>query len=366
LSSHQSKHILISPLDWGLGHTARCAPLIRYIRSLGHKVTIAGNAWQRSFIEETFGAIDFIHLDGYDIVYSASNKILQAGLISQLPKVLNTINYEHKWLLQVAGELQPDGIISDNRYGLYHPTIPSVIITHQLRVQSGVGDLADSGIQKQHYKFLNRFQETWVADTGGTPNLAGKLSHPANLPRTAKYIGLLSRFAELPLSPSNTKNDELLILLSGPEPQRSILSGILWKHSVVYPGHVTFVEGNEAAAPPASVPPNISYYKRLTESALGPLLINAGMVICRSGYSTIMDLVALQKKAILIPTPGQTEQEYLGKHLHNSGVFYCTRQDRFDLNASMKAAALFPFAVPALQHSFNDHKSVINDWLLTL
>ena len=134
MATQQPKHILIAPLDWGLGHTTRCIPLIRHIQQLGHVPVVAGNQAQRTFIEETFGNIENIHLEGYNISYSGWNRFSQAGLLSQLPRIQKTITAEHKWLQQLSHEIKIDGIISDNRYGLFHDTIPSVIITHQLNV----------------------------------------------------------------------------------------------------------------------------------------------------------------------------------------------------------------------------------------
>jgi len=369
LLTNKPKHILIAPLDWGLGHTTRCVPLISYIQSLGHNVTVAGNASQRAYIEETFGLIDFIHLEGYNIRYSEWNKWAQTGLLSQSPAIKRTINSEHKWLQKLSAERKIDGIISDNRYGLFHPDIPSVILTHQLQVQTGLGPVANLAVQKIHYHLLNRFNATWVVDVPGTPNLGGNLSHSSAQPRHTKYIGLLSRFAnieEVPLPENEGEECPLVILLSGPEPQRSILSRVLWQQSLGYEGKMIFIEGSELATPPDNIPPPITYYKRLTHQQLAPILQKAGMAICRSGYSTLMDLVALGKKAILIPTPGQTEQLYLGRHLHKQDIFYSTSQQGFNLASALNEANQFPYNPLKLQPAYNLHKDVLDKWLAAL
>ena len=308
------KHILIAPLDWGLGHTTRCVPLIRFLLRQGHIPLFAGNETQRRFIENSMGTIDFIHLEGYNIKYSRWNKYAQIGLLSQLPDILGTIKKEQKWLQQLTSARKIDGIISDNRYGLFHSSVPSVILTHQLQVKSGTGATADGFVRKLHYKFMNRFKAVWVVDTPESPGLAGTLSHPDRLPEHASYIGLLSQFENTP-SIAGADKAKLLILLSGPEPQRSMLSAILWRQVQDFDGHVVFVEGTENAPVPARIPENVEWHKRLAGKALEHLLQSAGMVVCRSGYSTIMDLTALQKQAVLIPTPGQTEQEYLAERM---------------------------------------------------
>lgn len=364
MATNAQKHILIAPLDWGLGHTTRVMPLISHIQSLGHIPVVAGNVAQRSFIKETFGKIDNIHLDGYDITYSKWNKWAQAGILAQLPHIQRAITNEHNWLKQITQEKKIDGIISDNRYGLFHPHIPSVILTHQLKVQSGFGNFTDRAIQKIHYKYLNRFGATWVVDAQNSCGLAGRLSHTKTLPHHTSYIGLLSRFS--PVANATSGNGPLLVLLSGPEPQRSALSRILWQQVQSHNGEVIFVEGTKQAQPPAGIPAHIVWHQQLHGSAAEQAIRKAGMIVCRSGYSTLMDLAALQKKAILIPTPGQTEQEYLGQSLHKQGIFYSTQQKGFDLNAAITAAQQFPFHSLALQQHFNDYERVVKDWFCSL
>ena len=364
MTTHKPKNILIAPLDWGLGHTTRCVPLIGYLNSLGHRVFVAGNEWQKSFMRATFGHIDVIDLEGYNITYSKWNRWGQIGVLSQLPGLYKTISAEHEWLRHIARDMQLHGIISDNRYGLFHHDIPSVIMTHQLRIQTGMGNMADHVVQRIHYKYLDRFDTTWIADAPTYPGLGGQLSHTTVLPKQSKYIGLLSQFEGI--EAANDTDGSLLILLSGPEPQRSNLSRILWQQALRYEGKVTFIEGSDRVTLPDHIPPHITYYKWLSNEKLAPILHEAGIVICRSGYSTLMDLVALCKKAIVIPTPGQTEQEYLGKHLHEQGVFYTARQKGFDLSKALKEAGQFPYHSLSLQRAYSDYKQVIDDWLKTL
>ena len=361
MSITNARRILIAPLDWGLGHTARCVPIIQYILQKGHIPIVAGNTGQCSFIEKSFKGIDFIHLDGYEVSYAKGGLLSQARIFSQLPRIQQVIKQEHLWLLEKAKALELDGIISDNRYGLYHKEMPSVIITHQPAIKTGLGQLPDKAVRKIHYRYLERFQETWIVDMPGDNNLSGALSHPHALPQHAKYIGLLSRFQDD--AKSNPTNGSLVILLSGPEPQRTLLSAILWRQAMSHPGKVIFIEGNEDIATPPFIPSHITYHKRLAHSILEPILANADIVICRSGYSTIMDLTALGKKAILIPTPGQTEQEYLGQLLYSKKIFYCAPQKRFDLEKAIQVCEDFPFNKFTAENAFSAFHNVLNSWL---
>ncbi len=353
--------ILVAPLDWGLGHTTRCVPVIQHLQSLGHTAVFAGNDWQRQYIVKTFPGIETIHLEGYNVEYSKKGGGFMAKLFAQLPGLLKTIRYEHQWVQQQAELLQINGIISDNRYGLYHPTIPSVIMTHQVLAQSGMGPFADNLLKRIHYKQLERFKDCWVVDVPGTPNLAGKLAHPDVMPANAQYIGLLSQ-----VEPMSVSEQHLLILFSGPEPQRTLLADMLWQQVQQYKGKVVFVEGSDKVTDKGTIPAHITYHKRITKEVLQPLIAAANMVVCRSGYSTLMDLVVLNKKAILVPTPGQTEQEFLGRHLHKEGVFYHAPQKGLDLLTALKGAETFPFHKLPLANAQYQYKVVLENWLQKL
>ncbi len=362
----QPKKILITPLDWGAGHTTRCIPLAAHLLQTGHKPIVAGNEAQMAIIDQYFnGCIDTIYIAGYNVTYSGVNKVAQAGLLLQTPRLLKTIGQENIRLKEIVKDLKPDGIISDNRYGMYHAHVPSVIMTHQLRIQSGLGNTVDNVLQRMHYKYLNRFSATWVVDTETSPGLAGTLSHPATMPDRYKYIGLLSRFAGA-VNAAPKENGPILMLISGPEPQRTEFSRMLWQQALKHNGEVIFAEGREAVTAPADVPAHITYHKRIDGPALADAIKSASMVVCRSGYSTLMDLRAINKPAIVIPTPGQTEQQYLGRMLHDSGVFYSTTQKGFDLQRTLKETAVFPFYKTNRAEAFSAFRTVVDNWVNSL
>jgi UDP-N-acetylglucosamine transferase subunit ALG13 len=367
LPTPQPKNILLAPLDWGLGHTTRCMPILSYLLELGHNPIFAGNDDQASIIKSTFGKkIKTVKLDGYNVRYSPVNRFFQAGLMGQAPGLIKKIKQEHSWLADNAGPLGVDGIISDNRYGLYHPSVPSVILTHQLQIRTGLGRVADNLVQQLHYKYLNKFGATWVVDSAVSPGLGGTLSHSVRMPADYQYLGHLSRFGDEKCSSSRSADAATLILLSGPEPQRSILSDLLWHQAKNINGNFIFSEGSSSAQQRNDIPGHITYYQRLEWAQLGAVLNDAGLVISRSGYSTIMDLVALQKKAVLIPTPGQTEQLYLAKMLHAQGRFFSASQQGFNLEKAMIAAKSLANMPETKPDSFGLFRAVMDKWLSTL
>jgi hypothetical protein len=331
-------------------------------------VFFAGNDWQIAIIKQVWGnKITTLPLSGYNITYSRLNHVLQIGLLSQLPRLLQVIKAEQHWLLHTVRTHSIQGIISDNRYGLHHSSVPTVIITHQLRILTGAGAMADAAVQQMHYRYLQRFGEVWIPDTEQQPSLAGVLSHPDTLPHKSRYIGWLSRFEGVAATQTDNSDKHLLILLSGPEPLRTETSKRLWQQALGYKGgRVVFADGSDAANAPASVPPHITYHRRLNDQELIAAVGNAHTVVCRSGYSTIMDLVAMGARAILLPTPAQTEQQYLGKYLHKQKLFYTIPEKDFEINDALEKYRNFTFSAMPSVAGFNMHQQAINNWLATL
>ncbi len=321
--SDSRPRVLVAPLDWGLGHAARCIPIIHTI-SPHAEVFLAGEGAVVRILQEAFPQLPVLALPGYRVGYSRTKKNFTLKLLIQLPKIAGAIRKENKWLGEMVEQYHFDVVISDNRFGLYHPATTCIYISHQLQIQTGFPFL-DHLVQKWHYSYINRFWECWVPDNAGKENLAGNLSHPAVMPRCpVHYIGLLSR---LKLTIATAQYDYIL-LVSGPEPQRSLFEAILLKlfNNSAYsfllvrglPGHSTL--------PPTS--DNGTAVNHLPAPELAQAIQQSNMVIARSGYSTMMDLVTLKKKALLVPTPGQTEQEYLASYAKTKNYFcYLAQQD---------------------------------------
>lgn len=359
--------ILLAPLDWGLGHVTRCVPIMQHIHFLGHQVVFAGNTLQQNYIKSVFKEVECINLEGYDVEYTRSKIGLIPKIIAQIPRFRKCIKREHQWLQGIIKNHKIDAVISDNRYGLYTNQIPCVLMTHQLQIRSGLSVHLDKILLKLHYRFIEKFDSCWIVDVAEDNGLSGTLAHPSLLPTIkTEYIGLLSQCSGAN-APKETEGKEIvLILLSGVEPQRSILSSILWKKAIKSDQHIIYVEGSEAAIKPAIIPEHISYHKRLSEKELVTAIDAAAYVICRSGYSTLMDLLAMGKKAILIPTPGQTEQEYLGTLMHQKKIFMMAKQHKFDIQTSLLNASLFAYRNIAYGNAFERHKETIENWIQKL
>jgi uncharacterized protein (TIGR00661 family) len=356
--------ILVAPLDWGLGHVTRCVPVIKQIIKLGHQVVFAGNTNQQKYIRQNFPQLEMLDLEGYNVQYAKTKTGLLPKIIAQIPRLKRCIKKEHLWLQNVIKSHHIDAVISDNRYGLYSSHVPCILMTHQLQIRSGLSSYFDKVLLKIHYRFIEKFSRCWVVDVPEDEGLSGVLAHPAVFPKIeTEYIGLLSQCAGL--TEKKKKDDDfiVLVLLSGAEPQRTILSEMLWKKAIKSDKHFIYVEGSDTAIQPPVIPDHISYHKRLSEKELVIAIGAASIVICRSGYSSLMDLLAMGKKAILIPTPGQTEQEYLAKLMHEKKIFMAARQQKFDIQTSILNATLFPYRTIQYGDAFELHKAVLEKWL---
>ncbi len=341
LPTEKKLRILIAPLDWGLGHATRCIPVIKYLLSQGHEVTAAGENPAAGILKAAFPEIAVLTLEGYRISYSKKRSGFMLRIVSQIPKILRAIRRERRWLRALLRSEHFDLIISDNRYGFYSEEVHSVILTHQLQVITGMGKTADVILRKLHYRLLGRFAACWVVDNPGSENLGGILSHPGAVPLNARYIGWLSQFTARTTAAEETPG-QILVLISGPEPTRSLLeSEILKQASVLTQYHFMVAAGAPAGAVPAGLPSHVVYHPYLGASALQEAIARSELVICRSGYSTLMDLAVLRKRALLVPTPGQTEQEYLGKRLQRGGTCLSVRQERLRLERDIPAALKF-------------------------
>ena len=334
------RKVLIAPLDWGLGHATRCIPLIHELLHAGFKVIIAADGRSRVLLENEFPLATFLNLKGYNIQYSKTGVGLFFRLIGQISKIISIIRYEHNWLNKIIDDHGIDLVISDNRYGLHSQRIPCVFITHQLRIQSPIfGNV----LQRLNYHYINQFTECWIPDYEELPGLGGNLSHPQKMPSVpTRYIGPLSRFAF-----ERGVEKHVLILLSGPEPQRSLLEKKILAQIKNCSEPVVLVRGLPGSAETLSTPSNVKVFNHLPALALQELIKEASFVVARSGYSTVMDLVRMHKKGVLIPTPGQTEQEYLADHLNESRIAFFVRQANFDWKQALNAASSFSYKLPA-------------------
>jgi len=320
------KRILVAPLNWGIGHACRCIPIINALLEQNFEVVIASDNEALLLLKKEFPKLSFAELPAYNIKYSTTKEAFRRNLIKQLPKIYKAIKAEHTVTQQIIKDFNIDGIISDNRLGVYSKDLQSVFLTHQLNVLTGSTSWIST---KLHKYFIRKFDLCWIPDFETSPNLSGKLSHSSAFKKDSKkqFIGALSRFK----FKETTHKYDILVLLSGPEPQRSILEKQLLTEFKEYYKPVLFVKGIIENEQKTEALNNITIKNFLTSKNLENALLQSKLVICRSGYTSIMDLAKLRKNAFFIPTPGQFEQEYLAYYLEEQRIAPFCNQDDFNL-----------------------------------
>lgn len=344
------KKILVCPLDWGLGHATRCIPIIRQLLNLECEVVIGAYGNSLLLLKHEFPLLSFIEIPGFQVQYSStSNQNLK--LLLQLPSFIRSLIQEHHLLKKIIYENKIDAVISDNRYGLFNKAVPSVLITHQLFPKTSLPFISDFIIEK----LLRNFEQVWVPDFEKEQNLSGDLSHKNKLEDVA-FIGTLSRFKHEP--EQEQKVYEVAAIISGPEPQRTIffekaLKQLLQlnKKSIIVAG----LPGQEERMENGMV----TIINHLKTQELQKVLNQSNHIISRAGYSSIMDFAAMGRKAILVPTPGQSEQEYLAKYLDEKKWFY--KQSQNDLNIKRAIENYQAYKVPQPENSVL--KKLLTNWL---
>jgi hypothetical protein len=323
-----TRNILICPLEWGLGHSARMIPLAAGLLEQKHHVYAGGSKECLQFLRSELPLIKCIDFPGFSPRYS---KYLPQYLvlIFQLPSLLFCSVREHFRLKKIIEKYKIDIVISDNRFGLWNRKVKTVYVTHQIRIPFPkiFRFLEFAGILL-HRAIIRKYTYCFIPDLPGRPNISGRLSHEVRLPGNSIYIGILSRFTAISSHPdeSPVSGSHNTVILSGPEPQRSLLSEKLAAIFKDKTPDTVFLGGRPGLVAEMEKSGNIIYINHLKGTALKEVLIQSNQIISRSGYSTLMELVSLKKSALIIPTPGQTEQEYLAEWMKENDWFSPVKQ----------------------------------------
>lgn len=327
--------ILVAPLNWGLGHASRCVPLIHRLLDEGHEVVIGGDGMSFTLLRKHFPKLRYVYLAPLDLHYSRSGNQTWA-MLKAIPKLLLWRNKDRLMLKAILQEEHFDQVISDNRPGLYNKQVECIYITHQLQIRlTKTWQWAEATASRIHARMYTRFNKVWIPDYEDiNHSLAGELSHPAKWKQSRKmtavqYIGPLSRFHSPITHKPSPINYDVVAVLSGLEPQRTLLEQELIERYSGKEERVLIVQGLVNHPNTRIKRGNLTIVPSMADAELLPALLSAQHIIARSGYSTIMDLEALGLLSVgnnkplpvhieLIPTPGQPEQEYLAVWLKDA------------------------------------------------
>lgn len=354
MSIIQKKTVVVAPLNWGLGHATRCIPIIQALEQAGTTVILASDGGALDLLRREFPHLRAIELPAYNIKYPFRSMVI--SMLFQGHKILRGCILEYFCLKKLLKIEKIDIVISDNRFGFFNRRVTSIFMTHQVQILMPIRFLQPFVNAVNHF-FIRRFDALWIPDFADSPNLAGNLAHGFFVKKLAKklkinYLGALTRMKYF-------KTDikyRAIVVLSGPEPQRTILEEkILLQLDLLISKNNNFPPKNGEKTPQyfsqfclvrgvsdkkislenTKNIDKIEIHNVLTGKELNQKIMESNAVICRSGYSSLMDLVALKKKAILIPTIGQTEQEYLADELARQNRFICQEQDHLDVEKAL-------------------------------
>lgn len=323
--------VFVSALDWGLGHATRILPIIHKYHSANNKVIIGASARQAVIYQEFFPDIEILSFNSFSPKYAARKDQLWQAFLS-IPKFAFSILIEHHQLKKIVKEYKVDLVISDNRYGLFSSKARSIFVGHQITIKlpasiswlKGIVNLINLGL-------INRFDECWIPDVEGPESLSGDLSRASQkLKIPIKYMGIQSRFSLVKATQLEEVPD-LLVLISGPEKQRTVFEDLMIQALQKRDESLRYLIVRGLPENKGNMLPNSINHGN--SETLKALIQQSKYIICRSGYSTLMDLKYLQRSALLVPTPGQTEQEYLADLHSKNGSFKMIRQEGISISS---------------------------------
>lgn len=331
-------NILICPLEWGLGHAGRMIPLARKLQERNYNVIIGSGKTHQAIFRNELPGLTYIDFPGFNPGYS---RFLPQyiTLLLKTPLLLYHILAEHRRVKRIIIENKIDIIISDNRFGLWNKRIKSVYVTHQIVIPfPGKFKFLEWAGILFHRFFIKKYSFCFIPDLPGDINLSGRLTHGVRVPENSRYIGLLSRFSGRSQSGENRfRFPHNTVILSGPEPQRGILRQKLIEILNNMQPPAVFLEGKPGNSIEISKSENITSYNHLPADEMQDLITGSTSIVARSGYTSVMELISLNCSALLIPTPGQPEQEYLAEYLSAKGWFSTVSQSRLNENTILSS-----------------------------
>lgn len=331
-------------------------PIVKILLAEDCRVTLVAENRAAAFLQKEFPQLSVIPCVSLNIHYPEKGA-LNVALARQAVKKKKWVEKEHNLFSRLDSEYHFDAVISDNRFGCYLPTKPSVILTHQLHIKAPL--LLSPWINRTNKKWLNKFHQVWVVDYENLPGLAGELSHPSEKWSNVRYVGLLSRLQKT--TETMPVEYEWLGLISGPENQRTVFEKLLFRQLSCVENPCVLVRGvTEGEIDVPEEKGNVRVYHHVSTGLLEKLFEQSRKVVCRSGYSTLMDLEAVQKKALLIPTPGQMEQEYLATKNAEANRHFCASQRDFKLESFASTSFDVQFRAAVQKNSL---EMMVKEWV---
>jgi len=337
MSGPKNKRILFAVLNWGLGHATRSIPLIQALAKQ-NSVIIASTGRSLDLLKKEFPNLECVDFPDYGSHYSKFGFLLIPYLGLQVPVILWRLIKERRHTKYLVEHHDIDMLFSDSRFGVFSGDIPSYFITHQLRFPLPRLLKWMTPLSEWYNRyFFSQYHKVFVIDAEGNINLSRDLSHKGRIAKHEKlvYVGALSS-----IKPKQTEEDiDVLVSISGPESARTYFEEIILRQIDTIPGKKVIVLGKPGESERVQKNQDVTIFNHVSRKKMTELMNRSKLIVCRSGYSTVMELVALNKPAVLVPTPGQTEQEYLARYYQQQQMFYVTKQRQLDLRRAVEVAS---------------------------
>lgn len=325
MPKYQNREVFVCILNWGLGHATRMIPVIQRLEDEGYKVTMASDGRAQHLLRREFPHLNFINLPGYKVKYPF--KSMFVNLMIQWPRVVLATIREYFVIRKYARQIKPALIISDNRYGCFYRPALNICVTHQVNPLTGSKLFNHLGARASRL-LLSNFDKVWIPDDPGFGPLNGVMvSSP---PSHARFIGFISRLRAFPAH--DKAKVDILTIISGPEPARTRFEVALIQQLVRSPWTFKIVRGKtEGFNKWHTISENGQMIDFLTSQDMQKELSQTKVVISRSGYTSLMDYLVLGVKALIVPTPGQYEQEYLADNIPSSVPWVSQKEHQLDV-----------------------------------
>ena len=334
---NKKKTVLVAALNWGIGHATRDIPIIDRLLEKGCKVILASDGAALKVWKRNYPQLEAIHLPSWNIKYQKRGSFT-LKMATRAPYILKAIQQEKREVAKIIDEYNVDGLISDNRFGVYNKNIPSVFMTHQVSLRlNKYLRWAEPALDYFNHFFIRKFDSVWIPDFLESPNLSGELSHKHFPNNNIRFIGPISRFMDIWDGKYPDHEYDIAVVLSGVEPQRTMLEEKLIEQlKPLKDLKVMFVQGKSNLNNNKIIRPGFTLKSFMDSEELMKTFLKSKYIICRSGYSTILDLAVLKQTALMIPTPGQTEQVYLGKWMGKENLIVCQDQKKINIQTAIQ------------------------------
>ncbi len=336
----EAKTVFYAVLNMGLGHAARSLPLLREFAARGWRVLVGSNGRAQQFLRRELPQATFITTPDYRIRYTRS-RWLWPRLLVQFPSLLRGIARERRLCKWVVQQYAPDVILSDHCYGMYDPQVPSFFLSHQIYFHlPGLLSGLEPWVAQFNFYFHRRYRGVIIPDLPDTDGglLSGRLSRLPRRKERYRYVGLLSSISRMDMA----EDVDLFISVSGPEPQRTVLEQRVLDQVEALPGKKAVALGRSESTAVVKQSDDLVVYAHLPRREMAALMNRSRMIVSRPGYSTLMELAELGKPALFIPTPGQTEQQYLARRAQEKGWFHFVNQSALNLRRDLEEAKKYP------------------------